>query len=62
MTRQFCHEKRGKNGHIFGKIRHCGRIEYMTILWLLPLKLGFSNHLLSQKNKVVIQHKKVCNE
>ena len=23
MTRQFCREKQGKIGHIFGKIRHC---------------------------------------
>ena len=23
MTRQFCREKWGKNGHVLGKIRHC---------------------------------------
>jgi len=30
MTRQFCREKRGKNGNISGKIPHCvGGIFYL---------------------------------
>ena len=26
MTRQFCREKQGKNGHIFAKIRQCAQV------------------------------------
>ena len=48
MTRQFCREKQGKNGHIFGKILQC--VSYtktqkiMTLLCLLfALVLVFEN-------------------
>ena len=38
MTRQFCRKKQGKNGHIFGKIRHCGKAPFLTFIFSYSFK------------------------